>query len=127
MIVRGAMTSRLVTVRATDSALGGLKLLVQEGISGAPVVSKDSQLVGVVTEFDLLLAIDCVGEEVPISRVMTENVTSVQSDTPLENARKLMLTNNWRRLPVVDNDKLVGVLARRDILRARFDLDRLAE
>ncbi len=124
MIVRDAMTTGAVTVRETDSVMSGLKLLVQKGISGAPVVSNESGLIGVVTEFDLLLAIDYVGEEMPISRVMTENVVSISPDAPLEEARKLMLTHNWRRLPVVDDSKVVGVLSRRDILRVRFGLDK---
>ena len=87
MQVQEAMTSQLVTVRDTDSALTGLKLLVKEGLSGAPVVSADSRLVGMVTEFDLLLAIDFVGEFIPVSRVMTSDVTSVHPDTDLEEAR----------------------------------------
>ena len=61
MTVRDAMNTQVVTVRESDSALDGLKLLVTEGISGAPVVNEDSDLVGVVTEFDLLLAIDLRG------------------------------------------------------------------
>ena len=127
MIVRDAMTTGAVTVRETDSVMSGLKLLVQKGISGAPVVSNESELIGVVTEFDLLLAIDYVGEEMPISRVMTENVVSISPDAPLEKARKLMLTHNWRRLPVVDDSKVVGILSRRDILRVRFGLDKPAQ
>ena len=124
MIVRDAMSTILVTVRETDSVLSGLKLLVEKGISGAPVVSVERHLIGVVTEFDLLLAIDYVGEEMPISRVMTENVVSIAPDAPLEQARTLMLTNNWRRLPVVEDSKVVGIVSRRDILRVRFGIDR---
>ena len=120
MKVKEAISSQLVTVRDTDSALTGLKLLVKQGLSGAPVVSSDSRLVGMVTEFDLLLAIDYVGEGIPISRVMTRDVTSVRPDTDLEDARKLILDHNYRRLPVVDSGKVIGVLSRRDILRIRF-------
>jgi CBS domain-containing protein len=124
MIVRDAMSTKLVTVRETDSVLSGLKLLVEKEISGAPVVSVERLLIGVVTEFDLLLAIDYVGEEMPISRVMTEKVVCIAPDAPLEQARTLMLTNNWRRLPVVEDSKVVGVVSRRDILRVRFGIDR---
>jgi len=120
MKVKEAISSQLVTVRDTDSALTGLKLLVKQGLSGAPVVSSDSRLVGMVTEFDLLLAIDYVGEGIPISRVMTRDVTSVRPDTDLEDARKLILVHHYRRLPVVDSGKVIGVLSRRDILRIRF-------
>ena len=120
MTVQDAMNSKLVTVRDTDSALAGLKVLVSEGLSGAPVVSADSQLVGMVTEFDLLLAIDYVGDAVPISRIMTKDVISVGLTADLEEARKLILDHHFRRLPVVDGARVVGMLSRRDILRIRF-------
>ena len=75
-----------------------------------------------VTEFDLLLAADCVGEAMPISRVMTRDVISSGPDAELDEARKLILTHNWRRLPVVGGGKLVGMLSRCDILRVWFGL-----
>jgi len=116
------MGSQFVTVRDTESVLAGLKRLVQEGISGAPVISADSRLMGMVTEFDLLLAIDHVGEEFPISRVMHKDVVFIPPDATLDQARNLILKHNYRRLPVVENDKVIGVLSRRDLLRVRFGL-----
>ena len=122
MTVRDTMTSNVITLRDTDSVLAGLKVLVKEELSGAPVVTKDHRLIGMVTEFDLLLAIDCVGEEFPISRVMHKEVVSVGPDMDLEEARRMILTHNYRRLPVVENDELIGILSRRDILRIRFGI-----
>ena len=122
MIVRDAMSSPVITLRDTDSALAGLRALVQNAISGAPVVSSDARLVGIVTEFDLLLAIDYVGDAVPISRVMHKNVTSVRPDTTLDEARHLILDHHYGALPVVQDDKVIGVVARRDILRVHFGL-----
>lgn len=122
MTVRDAMTSNVITLRDTDSVFAGLKLLVKEAISGAPVITKDDRLIGMVTEFDLLLAIDYVGEEFPISRVMHKEVISVGPDMDLEEARRVILTHNYRRLPVVQNEKLIGILSRRDILRIRFGI-----
>ena len=122
MNVREAMGTPYVTVRDSDSVLTGLKRLVKEGISGAPVISADSQLMGMVTEFDLLLAIDHVGEDFPISRVMHKEVISIRPEATLEEARELILAHNYRRLPVVENNKVIGVLSRRDLLRVRFGL-----
>jgi len=122
MNVKEAMGTPYVTVRDTDSVLTGLKRLVKEGISGAPVISADSQLMGMVTEFDLLLAIDHVGEDFPISRLMHREVVSIRPEASLEEARELILTHNYRRLPVVENNKVIGVLSRRDLLRVRFGL-----
>jgi len=122
MTVRDAMTSEVIALSETESVLDGLKTLVKEELSGAPVVSKEDRLIGMVTEFDLLLAIDCVGEEFPISRVMHKEVVTVTPDMDLEQARRTILAHNYRRLPVVQNGKLVGILSRRDVLRIRFGL-----
>jgi len=116
------MSSPAISVSETDSALSGLKVLVQNEISGAPVVSADGRLVGIVTEFDLLLAINHVGEHVPISRIMTRDILFVEPDAELEEARRLILDRQFRRLPVVSENKLVGIIARRDILRIRFGM-----
>ena len=122
MTVRDAMTSHVIRVRETDTALSGLKVLVKESISGAPVVSKDDRVIGMITEFDLLLAIDHVGENVPISRIMHKEVVSVRPDASLDEARAIILSHNFRRLPVVEDARLVGILSRRDILRIHFGI-----
>ena len=85
-------------------------------------MTKDDRLIGMVTEFDLLLAIDCVGEQFPISRVMHKEVISIAPETSLEEARRVILAHNYRRLPVVDGGRLIGILSRRDILRIRFGI-----
>jgi CBS domain-containing protein len=122
MTVRDAMTSEVITLRDTDSVLAGLKVLVKEELSGAPVVNKDHHVIGMVTEFDLLLAIDCVGDDFPISRVMHKDIVSTTPGTDLEDARRLILSHNYRRLPVIEDGKLIGILSRRDILRIRFGI-----
>jgi CBS domain-containing protein len=105
MTVRDAMSTKLITLGENESVLSGLKLLVKEGVGGAPVVSKDLRILGMVTEFDLLRGIDYVGEAMPVSRVMSHDVVSIEPDADLEEARKLVLTRNWRRLPVVEGGK----------------------
>jgi CBS domain-containing protein len=121
MKVQDAMNRELITVRETDSVMTTRKRLVTGEISGAPVVSEDGLLLGLVTEFDLLLAIDFVGEQVPVSRVMTSDVVSITPDLDLDKARDLFVRNNWRRLPVVEG-RVVGILSRPDILRSHFGL-----
>jgi CBS domain-containing protein len=122
MTVRDAMTTNVITLRDTDSVLAGLKVLVKEELSGAPVVNKDQHVIGMVTEFDLLLAIDCVGDDFPISRVMHKDVISTAPGTELDDARRMILSHNYRRLPVIENGKLIGILSRRDILRISFGI-----
>ena len=122
MTVRDAMTSNVIALSETDSVLAGLKVLVKEELSGAPVVNDDRQVIGMVTEFDLLLAIDYVGDDFPISRVMHKDIVSTTPGADLEDARRMILSHNYRRLPVVENGKLIGILSRRDILRILFGI-----
>ena len=122
MTVRDAMTSNVIALSETDSVLAGLKVLVKEELSGAPVVNDDRQVIGMVTEFDLLLAIDYVGDDFSISRVMHKDIVSTTPGADLEDARRMILSHNYRRLPVVENGKLIGILSRRDILRILFGI-----
>lgn len=77
---------------------------------------------GMVTELDLRLAIDQVGEEFPISCVMLKDVVSIRPDATLGQAVSVILKHNYRRLAVIEYDMGIGVLLRRDLLRVRFGL-----
>ncbi|MFH1131508.1 MAG: CBS domain-containing protein [Pseudomonadota bacterium] len=123
MKVKDAMSPHLVTVKADDVAIDALKILVRKGVSGAPVIGEGGQLVGLVTEFDLLLALDFVGEGVPVSKIMSSNVVTVEPDTDLEEVRDLLLVNNFRRIPVAKEGKIIGIISRRDILRVHLGIE----
>lgn len=118
MWVSEAMTRRIVVIRKEETAYQALRRLVEKGVSGAPVVDENNHILGVVSEYDLLLALDFIGNEVPVVKLMNPHVVSVPPDSPLEEARQLLLTHNYRRVPVVKDSRVVGMLARRDILRA---------
>lgn len=117
MKVRDAMSTTMVTVAENTVVVDALKILVRKEVSGAPVVCDDNKIIGLVTEFDLLLAIDFVGENVPVSKIMSTQLVTVDPDDSLEDVRELLLTNNFRRLPVVHDGIVLGVISRRDILR----------
>ena len=116
--VREAMSPPPMALLGHDSAMHSLRRMVQEEASAATVLDRHGARVGVVIEFDLLLAINHVGEEVPVSRVMTVEVEAVSPDCGLEEARRLMLEFHLRRLPVLEDRHVAGVLTRRDVLRA---------
>ncbi len=102
------------TYHARDVAV----LLQSGNYSGIPVIESGSKLVGVVSEFDLLQALlnrkdlsACTAEE-----IMTANPVTVEETTMAEVAMQIMIDNQIVRLPVVHNGKLIGVIARSDIL-----------
>ena len=92
-----------------------------EGFGGMPIVDDDRRLVGIVTEFDLLDALDrgLLLSELTAQQIMTGFPISARKDMDAQRLIHLLKTNHLIRVPVVDQeDRLIGVVARRDILRS---------
>jgi len=87
--------------------------------SGMPVTESDGRVIGVVTEIDLLKQIrqDKDLEELKADEIMTKDPVIVDINTPLDNVLNIMIEKNIIRIPVTEEGHLVGVIARRDILR----------
>jgi predicted transcriptional regulator len=120
MLTAGAiMTPDLVTVRPEASIDQAIELLLREQISGLPVVDDDGRLVGVITEFALLaVAYDRRVKNHKVSNHMTRELITVEVDDPVSRVADLCIVHRVRRVPVMQNGRLVGVIARRDVLRA---------
>jgi CBS domain-containing protein len=113
------MTSGLVTVRPDASIEEAIDLLLSEQISGLPVVDDDGRLVGVITEFALLaVAYDRRVKNHKVSQHMTRELITVEAEDPVSRVADLCIVHRVRRVPVMQNGRLVGIIARRDVLRA---------
>jgi CBS domain-containing protein len=91
-----------------------------EGFGGVPIVDDGHRLVGLVTEFDLLAALDNGKrlDDLTAHDVMTCDPMSVTPHTDVRTVMHVLQTNHFIRVPVVDGEgKLVGIVARRDVLR----------
>jgi len=106
------MTTKLITVNEQQTKQQAARLLSQYRISGLPVVNEDSAAVGVVTEHDI---ISKAGQTV--SEIMTRGVISVTPDTELEEVRRILVHERIKRLLVLDQGKLVGIVSRADLVR----------
>ena len=139
MKVKDFMTCQVVTVTPETSILDAARLMLDHKISGLPVVSDGGRVVGIVSEHDLLrdnvqtkrthwlrLMIDRVDladesgrlHERKVCEVMTPDPVTVAETASLEEAGRLIEENDIKRLPVVHDDKLVGIIARADMVRA---------
>ena len=120
MLTAGAiMTPNLVTVRPDASIEEAIELLLKAQISGLPVIDDDDHLVGVITEFALLaVAYDRRVKNHTVSQHMTRELITVEVDDPISRVADLCIVHRVRRVPVMDHGRLVGVIARRDVLRA---------
>ncbi|HXG76177.1 MAG TPA: CBS domain-containing protein [Gaiellaceae bacterium] len=118
--VSGAMTSNPTTIAAEASVVEAARLLASENVGSLPVVA-DGTLVGIVTDRDLVvgvLARDLDPHKVPVSDVCTEDPIVATPEEPLDQALQRMAAEQVRRLPVVAEGKLVGILAQADVARS---------
>ena len=115
--------SAKVTVAFEDMSIeDAVKLLVNEHITGMPVVDSEGRMVGVVSEYDIIadacrkerLSGKYLKQKIRFSR----KVEAVREDTPLNEVVRRMVKRRFRRLPVLDSkDRLVGIISRRDVIR----------
>ncbi|MFQ6009559.1 MAG: CBS domain-containing protein [Candidatus Aenigmatarchaeota archaeon] len=151
MLVRKVMRRKVITVKEEDTLHDVLKKFVKHNISGMPVV-RDKKVVGIVTESDVIRAIDAflpkihydtaTGFAVILSALkhgscfeaarkdiirtgklkvkdfMKKKVITIRADDDLGTAARIMTRHKVKRLPVVKNKKLVGIIARADLIRA---------
>jgi CBS domain-containing protein len=120
MLTAGAiMTADIITVRPDASIESAIELLLAQQISGLPVIDDDGRLVGVITEFALLaIAYDHRVKNHTVNQHMTRDVITVDIDDPISRVADLCIVHRVRRVPVMKDGRLVGVIARRDVLRA---------
>ncbi len=119
MLVEPVMEKRVQFARLRTKGDVIASLMI-EGFGAVPVVDGTGKLIGIVSEHDLLAALDdghALGE-LTAADVMTGNPYSVRSETTLGTLVHVLRASDLVRVPVVDaNDRLIGIIARRDILR----------
>jgi len=114
MHVENVMTRGVFFVTEGMEILMAAELLKERNISGAPVVSKEERLVGMVTLRDF--SDPSCPEEGLVSEVMHRDPIRIESDASLREAAQLMVTESAHQLFVVDDEKIVGVVSTLDLL-----------
>ncbi len=125
--VRDAMTpvKDIVTVSPEDTVQDVLSMVRKTGHLGYPV-TKDGKLVGIVTLTDINSVPEENRTKIRVKDVMSRNVITISPDDNLEDALKLLIEYDIGRLPVVEDEKLVGIITRSDIMKAHAkELERL--
>jgi len=125
-LVRDYMAGRLVTFKPEMDVLDAIHELVQHRIAGAPVVNDQGELVGMLSELDCMkIALNAgyYGDwGGPVGDFMTASVESVDADMNIIDLAQKFLDSGFRRFPVLRNNRLVGQISRRDVLRALSQL-----
>ncbi len=145
MLARDVMTEDVIAVNQDDSVEKVARLLVENKISGIPVIDNDRHILGIITEKDLMVKArelkvpfyitlfdSIIFLENPIrfnsdlrkytaslvKDAMTDDVLVVEEETPVSEVVEIMQRKNINRVPVVRNGKLVGIVTRNDVLKS---------
>jgi CBS domain-containing protein len=122
LTARDIMTEEVLSIRPTATVEEAIELLLMRRISGLPVVDDRDRLVGIVTEFALLaIAYDPNITRDKVSQHMTTDVLTVDADDSIRKVADLCIVHRVRRVPVMEHGRLVGLIARRDVLRAVYE------
>lgn len=123
--IRDYMSAALVTVSPETEVLAAMQKLLDARVSGAPVVDARGNLVGMLTQRDGLdVALHAVYHGEPAGRVadyMSAPVHTLPAETSLLDGIEAFRHSRFRRFPVVDGTHLVGLISRRDLIRAILD------
>lgn len=123
---RDCMVTRLVTLRPEMDVIEAVQRLLKNRISGAPVVDAEGKYLGIFSErCSMQVLLDAAYDQLPSNEVrlfMDTDAQTIDPDTHLLSIAQVFLLTTYRRLPVIENDKLVGQVSRRDVIRASLDL-----
>lgn len=117
MKVREYMTVDVTTVTATTTVTGAAQLMRSSGVRHLPVLHA-GELVGIVSDRDLLSAHDEAAQLQRVSTVMSSPVNTVDADQPLADAVRTILSRRISALPVLEDGRLAGILTTTDCLLA---------
>ena len=121
MQVNEIMNKSVVSVSPSETASFAARLLNRHNIGSVPVCSADGRLHGMLTDRDIALrcvAADSDPRSTSVQDIMSRNIACVAPNDDVTSAANLMAQRQVRRLPVVENDKLVGIVSLGDIAKS---------
>ncbi len=134
MIIERRMTKNPVTISPDANVVEASELMKKEKVHRLPVLDKDKKLVGVISEKDILFASPSPASSLSIHemayllskltvrKLMTKDPVTITKDTTFEEAARLMVDQDLSCLPVVEGDKLVGIVSKSDMFKILLEL-----
>lgn len=134
MTVKRMMKKNPITTTAETSIVDVADILKENHIHRLPVLDKKGKLIGVITEKDILHAspspvsslsvyeMPYMLSRLKVSNLMTKDVRTIDPDTTVEEAAKIMVDDDLSCLPVIEGDKLVGIVSKSDMFKVLYEL-----
>ena len=115
---RDTMKTNVLAVEKTTDIYEAIRIMVAHNVTGLPVIDSARMLVGIVTEKDVLrLLYDIEDRPGTVEEYMTRGVVSFDQEEDLLVIAESLKNNDFRRVPILDKGKLVGIVSRKDIIR----------
>jgi CBS domain-containing protein len=118
MQVKQAMTKNVLVTNPTFSVRSAAKIMAEQRV-GSLVVQENNKIVGIITELDIIwkvVANDKDPNTTTVGEIMSKKVITIRADQTIEEASVLMVENKIKKLPVVENNKLVGIITATDLI-----------
>ena len=116
MIARDIMTRTVYTISPEASVQEVAQLLSRKSISGVPVIDKEGKIMGIVTEADIIGKVQRAG--LCVADIMSPEIIFVDEETRVGEIAMLLVERNIKRVPVMRDGQLVGIVCRADIVHA---------
>ena len=122
------MTKDVISFRPEQSVESVIDTLISKKISGGPVVNENNELIGMISEGDCIKQLsesryhNLPMENDNVKNHMVKNVETIDANLNVFDAAKQFLNSKRRRFPIVENNKLVGQISQKDILKAAMKL-----
>lgn len=128
------MNTRVITIGKDEDICEAIRMMALNNITGLPVIDDDGTLVGIITAKDVLVllcnSLDSTKLDQAVGKVgdfMTSKVVCFEPQDDLSDIAECLSLNSFRRVPILDNGRLVGIISRRDVIRHIRDLQQQNE
>ena len=116
--LRNIMTKDVIIVDSDDRVEHAIELMLHHKISGLPVVCSHGDLLGIVTELDIIdMLDDPLTENNKVFHYMTRDVVTIDLNTSLQEVADMFRQTQIQRFPVMENDRVIGIISRRELIR----------
>jgi len=120
---KAVMNTRVISVNKDEDIYEAIRMMALNNITGLPVVDENEKLVGVITEKDVLaLLYNLEDRPGTVKDFMTPDVVCFDQEDDLNSIVETLRTKHFRRVPILDKGRLIGIISRRDIIGYIRDL-----
>lgn len=115
--IKDIMNKKVIATTKDATIQNVSKALIKNRLSGIPVIDAAKNLVGFVSERDIIAAISAgVCLETKVKNIMVKNVFAVKETTSVERLSQVFTTHPFRYIPVVSKKKIIGIISRKDVI-----------